>query len=126
MKKSHIIVLFFILVCFLTLRFVHLDADRPLHVFAHVNDEAFKTQPARYMALWETWVDDDSNSGLLLAPLYSLFVVASYKLLDVSLFSTRILSAIAGVLSIILLYVILSKENKKIAFFSSFLFLRKT
>ena len=121
MKKSHIIVLFFILVCFLTLRFVHLDADLPLHVFAHVNDEAFKTQPARYMALWETWVDDDSNSGLLLAPLYSLFVVASYKLLDVSLFSTRILSAIAGVLSIILLYVILSKENKKIAFFSSFL-----
>ncbi|MBW3003606.1 glycosyltransferase family 39 protein [Candidatus Woesearchaeota archaeon] len=112
--------IFVILVLFFVFsRFINLDADRPLHVMAESIDEGYKSQPAKYRALFGTWYDDDSSSGLLTAPLFNLILFPVYNLLGVSLFSTRVLSAVAGIISVLLLYLILRRDDRKVALYAS-------
>jgi hypothetical protein len=117
--KTIIIIL---IIAFLFIRFVNLDADRLLPVFAKVNDEFYKSSAAIYKVNFDTWLNDNGNSGLMHAPLYSTIILYPiYKLLGVSLTTTRLLSVLAGILSVFLLYLILRKENKKAALFAAFL-----
>ena len=116
MKKLRLIIIL-LLVVFTFSRFINLEADRPVHIFATVIDEGYKAQGAKYQVLFDTWVDDDSHSNLVIVPLYTYVLAQVYKLLGVSLFSTRILSAFAGAISVLLLYLTLRKENKNMISF---------
>jgi 4-amino-4-deoxy-L-arabinose transferase-like glycosyltransferase len=120
-SKQAKIILFIIIILVLCCRFVNIDADRPLPIFAHSNDEFYKSSSGIYKANFGTWFNDDENSGLLHAPLFGAIQYPIYELFGVSLASTRLISAIGGVLSVLLLYLILRKENKKLALFASFL-----
>jgi len=57
------IILIIVIVVFMSIRVVNLEADRPLHVFAHVNDEFFKSGGAIYKANFDTWINDDEKKG---------------------------------------------------------------
>jgi len=113
--------LFFVIVIVLCLRFVNIDADRPLPIFAHSNDEFYKSSGGIYKANFDTWLNDDENSGLIHAPLFAVVQYPILELFGVSLASTRIISAIGAVITVLLLYLMLRKENKKMAIFASFL-----
>jgi len=121
-KYIKIIIIIILIIFFLFIRFINLDADRLLPVFAKVNDEFYKSSAAIYKVNFGTWLNDNGNSGLMHAPLYSTMILYPiYKFLGVSLITTRLLSVLAGILSVFLLYLILRKENKKVALFAALL-----
>ena len=113
--------MFILIVVFLFARFINLDADRPFPIFAQGSDEFYKSSAAIYKINFGTWINDDENSGLMHAPLFPIFLYPVYKIMGVDLFSTRLWSVLGGILAVIFLYLILRKENKKIALFASFL-----
>jgi 4-amino-4-deoxy-L-arabinose transferase-like glycosyltransferase len=122
LKKPFLFYFLMILLIFSTFsRFINLDADRSIHFSGYPSDEGYYTQQARSKINFDTWFDDDILNGLTIAPLFTYLVYLSYKIFDVSLFSTRFISALAGFFSLIVFYFILKKEYPKEAVFITLL-----
>jgi 4-amino-4-deoxy-L-arabinose transferase-like glycosyltransferase len=86
-------------------RFLFLSADPPPDVQRHYFwDEGLWAHNARVHALLGTWVVDDHNPPLVLAPLYTFTLRAVYGVLGFGLVETRLLTALSGVLTCLLLY----------------------
>jgi 4-amino-4-deoxy-L-arabinose transferase-like glycosyltransferase len=88
-------------IAFTSLRFVALDAD-PAHLLLPVffTDEGWYSLNARNHALFGHWVMDEHNVALVLCPLHTLALRASYALFGVSFWSTRIVGAVASALTV--------------------------
>jgi len=98
---------FFILglfLMFLFIRVIYLDADPCfLKRFGDVGDEGYWVHNARNAILFGRWMIDDYQA-LATGPLFSVMVYTSFKLFGVGLFQARLVSAIAGWLTLVLLY----------------------
>lgn len=110
---------FFILglfLIFLFIRVFYLDADpcflkRP----GDVGDEGYWAHNARNAILFGRWMIDDYQA-LATGPLFSVMAYTSFKLFGVGLFQARLVSAIAGWLTLVLLYFFIKDAwNKKAA-----------
>lgn len=93
-----------IAIAFTLLRFVALDAD-PSHLLMpdFFTDEGWYSLNARNHALFGKWVMDEHNVALVLCPLHTLALRASYALLGVSFWSTRIVGALASATTVLLI-----------------------
>lgn len=86
-------------------RLMDLEADPPLRVSAaFITDEGWWAQNARQHALFGHWVMDDHNPALYVAPVYTLALRGVYAVAGVGIWQTRLLSALAGILTCLALY----------------------
>jgi len=103
-----------LLVIVLVPRLVRLSADPPLDFqTGYQPDEGAWAHNARQHVLFGRWVMDEHNPGLFAAPLYTLVLAGVYRLAGVGLLETRLLSAIAGTLTCLLLYGLLRTERTR-------------
>jgi 4-amino-4-deoxy-L-arabinose transferase-like glycosyltransferase len=111
----------FLLLAFI--RFIHLDAD-PIFLkrFGDIGDEGDWANNARNVILFGHWIMDDWNS-LAAAPLFSVFLFISFKLFGIGLFQDRLVSAIAGFLTLIILYIFINDVWSKKAALTSVIIL---
>jgi len=70
-------------------------------------DEGWWAQNARQHALFGKWVMDEHNPALYVAPVYTMALRGVYALAGVGLWQTRLVSALAGVLTCLALYLAL-------------------
>ncbi len=123
--RAHIIFIL-ILLLFAASRLANLDSDPPITQWIPgIGEEGFWGAPARNIMLFGDWrIDEYTTQHLLMTPLYSAMLVPIFKLFGVGLFQFRLLSAIFGMLSIVLLYFFISRESRKAALLAIiFLFL---
>ena len=112
LRRGEIGLLLALLAALLVPRLVGLSADPPLDFQAgYLPDEGAWAHNARQHVLFGPWVMDEHNPGLFAAPLYTGVLAGVYRLFGVGLFQTRLLSAIAGVLTCLLLYALLRAER---------------
>ena len=119
-------IFFLLLVAFIASRFVSLDADPPVAQWAPgIGEEGFWGAPARNQVLFGDWrIDEYTTQHLIMTPLYSAMLLPIFKQFGVGLFQFRLLSAIFGTLSIVLLYFYISRESRRAALLTViFLFL---
>lgn len=109
-------VIFGLFLIFLFIRVIYLDADPCfLKRFGDVGDEGYWAHNARNAILFGRWMIDDYQA-LATGPLFSVMIYTSFKLFGVGLFQARLVSAIAGWLTLILLYFFIKDSwNKKAA-----------
>lgn len=89
-------------------RLLHLAADPPPDIGQGVIwDEGLWAHNARVHELFGVWVVDDHNPPLAVAPLYTLTMTAAYRILGFGLAQTRMVSAIGGILTCLVLYLAL-------------------
>lgn len=97
-------------------RLLALDADPPRDLgSAFFTDEGWWSHNARQYALFGEWVLDDQNLPLYSTPAYTIALAGVYKLLGVGFFQTRLVSALSGALTCMLLYGFLRSRNRKLA-----------
>lgn len=86
-------------------RLVRLTADPvPDMDQAPLWDEGGWAQNARQHALFGQWVIDENAAGLIAAPLYTYALAGVYSLMGVGFFSTRLLTAVSGLLCCLVFY----------------------
>ncbi len=118
---------FFILLIFALIflvRFIHLDAD-PSFVkrLSDIADETVWGLDARNAILFGDWFIGDLHVGLDSAPLYMYFLYLFFKLFGPSLLVLRLLPALSGFLTAVLLYFFVRKlTNNKQALLTLCLF----
>ena len=121
--KMNIFSPYTILTLFLVLfivRVLYLDADPYfLKTVGDMGDEGYWAYNARNAVLFNNWIIDDFNQAIATAPLFSLMLFASFKLLGIGYFQDRIISAVAGWLTLVVLYFFIKDAwNKKAALIS--------
>ncbi len=95
-------------------RFIALEADPPSTVHGHfITDEGWWAFNARNHALFGQWVLDEYNPGYYAAPVYSFLLRLNYALAGVGLVQTRMVTAAAGLVSIICVGLILGKTTDR-------------
>jgi len=110
-----------ILVAALLVRVIHLDAD-PSALLSRdfITDEGWWAHNARNALLFGEWKIDEFNQGLYSAYLYNVLVYLTIKLFGVSFTSIRLVPALAGWLSVVLVFLIVRREiNSRAALFAS-------
>lgn len=120
--RAHIIFLLILLV-FVASRFVNLDADPPpTKWYGDIGEEGFWGAAPRDTVLFGGWHFDDyiKQHVLLIAPLYYLMQTAVFAQFGVGLVQLRLLPAIFGVLSLILLYWFIQRKSKTVALLATF------
>jgi 4-amino-4-deoxy-L-arabinose transferase-like glycosyltransferase len=101
-----------LLIAAFLLRFINLDADPPFLInLDFVPDEGGWAHNARNKFLWDHWFVSDHDEPFLFAPGYSYLIFYAFKLLGASLYSARFISAIAGSLTILVLWAYVAKEE---------------
>jgi len=86
-------------------RLLALGANFPLDIFRGVlTDEGAWAQNARQHLLFGQWVMDDHNAGLIVTPLYTMALRGIYRVIGIGLAETRLLSALSGWLTCLLVY----------------------
>jgi 4-amino-4-deoxy-L-arabinose transferase-like glycosyltransferase len=102
-QSRYIILAIFLLIFFV--RFAHLDAD-PSFVkrISDISDETVWGLDARNAILFDDWFIGDLHVGLDSAPLYMYLLFLFFKILGPSLFALRLLPAISGFLTAVVLY----------------------
>jgi 4-amino-4-deoxy-L-arabinose transferase-like glycosyltransferase len=101
--RAMILLLWALAVGFALLRLFWLDADPPGYlVDDFITDEGWYAHAARNHALFGQWVMDEHNVALVLCPLHTLALRRSYAIFGVSFWSTRLVGAIASVLTVVL------------------------
>jgi 4-amino-4-deoxy-L-arabinose transferase-like glycosyltransferase len=110
-----------ILAAALILRVINLDADPSALVSRDfITDEGWWAHNARNAVLYGQWRIDDHNLGLYSAFLYNLLLYFTFKLLGISFTTLRLLSAVAGWLSVVLTFLLVRREQSfRAAFFAS-------
>jgi len=87
------------------LRFLWLSADAPIDMhWAILYDEGYWAHNARNRFFHGVWTRDDHNAPLILTPAWTLSLYGVYRLFGTGLAQTRLLSAIAGVLAPLVLF----------------------
>ena len=98
-----------ILILALTLRAVCLDADPPFFVETHyMDDEGGWAHNARNHYLTGEWITNTHNAPYYTAPGYSHLLSAAFQLNGLSLCSARLLSVVAGTLTVFTVWLLLS------------------
>jgi len=93
------------------LRFQELGADPDQAIgWVFLSDEGWWAHNARNHYLFGIWRMDDWNQGVFLAPLHTLLVRLSFEWFGLGLIQARIVSAAAGLLTIALVGVFLSRS----------------
>ena len=121
--KRNIFSPYTVLILFLILfiiRFLYLDAD-PFFFkrLGDVGDEGYWAYNARNAILFNTWIIDDFNQALATAPLYSAMVYLSFKLFGLGYYQLRLVSALLGWSTLVVLYSFLKDTwDKKAALIS--------
>jgi len=113
-------IILFLIVFFSFVRFVNLDADPGLFKrIGDIGDEGYWGFEARNLVLYNQYITDDFTQSSATAPLYTLFSFIFLKIFGVSLYTSRLTSAIFGILTIFLVFLFLRKYNEKIALWGS-------
>jgi len=110
-----------ILAAALLVRVIHLDAD-PSALLSRdfITDEGWWAHNARNAILYGEWKNDEFNQGLYSAYLYNVLLYLTIKLLGVSFTSIRLVPALAGWLSVVLVFLTVRREiNSRAAIFAS-------
>jgi len=112
-----------ILAAALLVRVIHLDADpSALLNRDFITDEGWWAHNARNALLYGDWKIDEFNQGLYSAYLYNAVLYLTIKLLAVSFNSIRLVPALAGWLSVVLIFLTVRREiNSRAAIFASVL-----
>jgi 4-amino-4-deoxy-L-arabinose transferase-like glycosyltransferase len=101
-----------ILAAALLLRVINLDADPSALISRDfITDEGWWAHNARNAVLYGQWRIDDHNLGLYSAYLYNGLLYLTFKLFGVSFTTLRLLSAVGGWLTVILLFLLVRREN---------------
>lgn len=105
-------------------RLLFLDADPPQDMHVHfVTDEGWWAHNARQRALFGRWILDEHNPPLFLAPVHSGVLFATYEAFGVGLRQTRLPSAVAGILTCLIVGLVVRREASDRAAFWSVLLL---
>lgn len=111
-ESNYFIAFLFILIIFL--RFFHLDADPSFTKrVSDISDEAIWGLDARTIALFNSWGNSEIHLGLDSAPLYTYLMKLNFQYFGADLFTLRLLSAISGSLTAILLFFFVKKLTTK-------------
>ncbi|HEY7028352.1 MAG TPA: glycosyltransferase family 39 protein [Gemmatimonadales bacterium] len=111
-RRTEIGLVLLLLVIVLVPRLVRLSADPPVDFQSgYLPDEGAWAHNARQHVLFGRWVMEEHNPGLFAAPLYTATLVGVYQLFGVGLIQTRLLSAVAGAMTCLLLYGLLRAER---------------
>jgi 4-amino-4-deoxy-L-arabinose transferase-like glycosyltransferase len=112
-----------VLLAALLLRIVNLDADPSVLISRDViTDEGWWVHNARNAVLYGQWQIDDNNLGLYSASLYNVLMYCSFEVFGVSYASMRMLSALAGWLTVVLVFLLVRREvSARAALFASVL-----
>lgn len=121
MTKSRAIVLGIILCGFLT-RFAFLASDSSILLDSgQVGDEGYWLYNARNLALFGKTAQDDFYHDFAAAPLFSFFASISFLVFGTGFWQGRLISAIAGLITILIAYKIGLLFSKKTALLSALL-----
>ncbi len=106
--SKHFLLLLFLLI--FLVRFIHLDAD-PSFVkrLSDISDETVWALDARNAVLFNDWFIGDLHVGLDSAPLYMYLLFWSFKIFGPTLYALRLVPAISGFLTAVLLYFLVRK-----------------
>ncbi|MEK6325607.1 MAG: glycosyltransferase family 39 protein [Acidobacteriota bacterium] len=112
-----------ILAAALLLRVINLDADPSALISRDfITDEGWWAHNARNAFFYGEWRIDDHNLGLYSAYLYNLLLYSTFKLFGISFTTLRLLSAVGGWLTVILLFLLVRREiSTRAALFASVL-----
>ena len=112
-----------ILVVALLIRTINLDADPSALISRDfITDEGWWAHNARNAFFYGQWRIDEYNLGLYSASFYNLLLYFTYKLVGISFTTTRILSAVGGWLTVVLIFLLIRREiNMRAALFASVL-----
>ena len=108
LSRSDLVAAGLILLVALLPRLLFLGADPPQDLQqAFLFDEGLWAHNARNRVLFGRWIMDDHNPPLFMTPLYTLVLAASYEIAGVSLTTTRLVAAVSGSLTCVVLYLFL-------------------
>lgn len=111
---SNPIAVIFIFGVIVFLRFYHLDADPPfLQDTDFMVDEGGWVHNARNQLLFDTWLQHDHDFPYFAAPGFVYLILLAFKIGGLSLLSARAISAIAGVLTVVVLFLFMKRETSK-------------
>ena len=110
-SRSEILWLAAILVVVILLRVLSLGADpMPELDYGFISDAGTWWKNPRLHAVWGEWTVDDGNYGILTAPAYTVVVRAAFALLGVGYAQAYTASAVSGVLTVVLIYLMVRRE----------------
>lgn len=111
-----------ILMLTLIVRFVSLNADPSILLDSgQVGDEGYWLYNARNLATWGKTAVDDFYHDFAAAPIFSFFAYVSFSIFGVGFFQARLVSAIAGIVTLIFTYQIARQVEKKVGLLATFL-----
>ena len=94
------------------LRVINLDADPSALISRDfITDEGWWAHNARNAVLYGQWRIDDHNLGLYSAYLYNVLLYFTFKLFGISFTTLRLLPAVCGWLTVVLLFLLVRREN---------------
>jgi 4-amino-4-deoxy-L-arabinose transferase-like glycosyltransferase len=110
-----------ILAAALLLRVLNLDADPSALISRDfITDEGWWAHNARNALFYGQWRIDEYNLGLYSAYLYNVLLYSTFKLFGISFTTLRMLSALGGWLTVILLFLLVRREiSARAALFAS-------
>lgn len=101
-----------LLILVVALRTVALGADPMPELDAgFISDSGTWWKNAKQHLMWGQWIMDDGNFGLLTAPAHTLAVRAVFALFGIGYAQGFVLSAISGVVSVLLVYAMVRREH---------------
>ncbi|MEK6287551.1 MAG: glycosyltransferase family 39 protein [Acidobacteriota bacterium] len=105
----------------LLLRVINLDADPSALISRDfITDEGWWAHNARNALFYGEWRIDEYNLGLYSAYLYNLLLYFTFKLFGISFTTLRMLSALCGWLTVLLLFLLVRREiSTRAALFAS-------
>lgn len=105
----------------LLLRVINLDSDPSALISRDfITDEGWWAHNARNGLFYGEWRIDEYNLGLYSAYLYNLLLYATFKLFGISFTTMRMLSAVCGWLTVLLLFLLVRREmSTRAALFAS-------
>lgn len=101
-----------LLILVVVLRTVALGADPMPELDAgFISDSGTWWKNAKQHLMWGQWIMDDGNFGILTAPAHTLAVRGIFALFGIGYAQGFVLSAISGVISVVLVYGIVRREH---------------
>jgi 4-amino-4-deoxy-L-arabinose transferase-like glycosyltransferase len=112
-----------VLAAALLLRVVNLDADPSAFINRDfITDEGWWAHNARNALFYGQWRIDEYNLGLYSAYLFNLLLYFVFRMVGISFTTMRLLSALGGWLTVVLLFLLVRREiNARAAVFASVL-----
>ncbi len=119
--SAETLAVFVILAGALVLRIVNLDSDPSALISRDfITDEGWWAHNARNAFFYGQWRIDEYNLGLYSASLYNFLLYFTFKVFGISFTTARVLSAVCGWLTVILVFDLVRREiSKRAALFAS-------